>query len=54
MPLTKEICPKCNFGKLWATPLENSMGRVDGYRVECPIRSCGYNGFREFVDHVTP
>ena len=52
MPLTKEICPKCKFGKLFAVPLENSFGHVDGYRVECPIRTCNYAGFRDQIDRV--
>ena len=52
MPLTKEICPKCKFGKLFAVPLENSFGHVDGYRVESPIRTCNYAGFRDQIDRV--
>jgi len=52
MPSTTEVCPKCKFGKLWAREIKNMYNYTDGYKVECPIRDCGYTGFRNYIERL--
>lgn len=49
LPTITEICSKCNFCKLWAKGIKNSMGGIDFYNVECPKYDCGYTGHRDWI-----